>query len=305
MEDRLRHAVDDLLQRIDSLRTAPSSTVPGARKRHQPLTLLWAIGRAVQGKERLVPWKPAYREVGRLIEDFGLDGDRPNVEFPVLQLHHDGLWDLPGHTDPPIRGHQAQQWMRRHRPDGGLQPWVYDIVIHRADVRAQIVLKLLDTYFEGIDQNALLTRVGLGLDTTETGDEAVLPEGTPTPERREVTRSQVARDSPLALQIKLLYGHHCQICATRLVLPRGCYAEGAHIRPLGRPHNGPDESGNLLCLCPNHHVLFDHGAITVQDDLTVTDVIYCDPLGTLRLAPGHHPKPEHLAYHRKAIAGRR
>lgn len=38
------------------------------------------------------------------------------------------------------------------------------------------------------------------------------------------------------------------------------YAEAAHIRALGSPHNGPDVIENVLCLCPNHHVLFDNGA---------------------------------------------
>lgn len=29
--------------------------------------------------------------------------------------------------------------------------------------------------------------------------------------------------------------------------PAGFYAEAAHIRPLGRPHNGPDTKDNLIC----------------------------------------------------------
>ena len=32
---------------------------------------------------------------------------------------------------------------------------------------------------------------------------------------------------------------------------------GAHIKGLGRPHNGPDIIENMLCLCPNHHDQFD------------------------------------------------
>jgi putative restriction endonuclease len=47
----------------------------------------------------------------------------------------------------------------------------------------------------------------------------------------------------------------------------------AHIRPLGAPHNGPDVKENIIiCLCPNHHVLFDSGAITLADDLLVIGV---------------------------------
>jgi hypothetical protein len=39
---------------------------------------------------------------------------------------------------------------------------------------------------------------------------------------------------------------------------RSFLREAAHIRPLGAPHNGPDTWDNTLCLCPNHHVPFDH-----------------------------------------------
>ncbi|MEW2076763.1 HNH endonuclease [Streptomyces sp. NPDC013433] len=40
----------------------------------------------------------------------------------------------------------------------------------------------------------------------------------------------------------------------------------AHIRGLGRPHYGPDELQNLLCLCANCHVLFDGLEIYVDSD---------------------------------------
>ena len=54
-------------------------------------------------------------------------------------------------------------------------------------------------------------------------------------------------------------------------MPTGRYAEGAHIRPLGYPHDGPDVLGNVLCLCPNDHVRFDYGAIWLDDRLYVVD----------------------------------
>ena len=36
---------------------------------------------------------------------------------------------------------------------------------------------------------------------------------------------------------------------------------GSAHKAARRPHNGPDTSDNMLCLCPNHHVLFDHGGV--------------------------------------------
>ncbi|MFF4624980.1 HNH endonuclease [Nonomuraea jabiensis] len=82
------------------------------------------------------------------------------------------------------------------------------------------------------------------------------------------------------------------------VLPHGQYAEGAHIRPLGSPHDGHDVAGNLLCLCPNDHVLFDQGAIIVKADLTVVNRLTGESRGPLRTVAGHDIDPQYLAYHR-------
>lgn len=38
-----------------------------------------------------------------------------------------------------------------------------------------------------------------------------------------------------------------------------------HIQPLGK-HNGPDIKENMIVLCPNDHIMFDRGAITLDLD---------------------------------------
>ena len=93
--------------------------------------------------------------------------------------------------------------------------------------------------------------------------------------------------------VKELYDYHCQACDLRLVLPAGHYAEGAHIKPLGRPHDGPDVPENVLCLCPNHHVLFDRGAIAISDDFKLIGAE-----GRLMVKPNHNIEIQFLRYHR-------
>jgi len=39
------------------------------------------------------------------------------------------------------------------------------------------------------------------------------------------------------------------------------YLEAHHLKPLGKRHNGPDMEKNLVCVCPNCHVLLDFNAI--------------------------------------------
>jgi len=68
--------------------------------------------------------------------------------------------------------------------------------------------------------------------------------------------------------------------------PAGPYAEAAHIRALGLPHNGPDVLENLLCLCPNDHVRFDAGAIYIDYSYGVRESGTHTSLVTSRMAPG-------------------
>ncbi|WP_223190913.1 HNH endonuclease [Nonomuraea terrae] len=282
------------LEKIRNLDTALSN---GRPKRHQPLTLLWALGRAARREERLVPWDVTRAEISALIKEYGLDGDRPNPEYPVLKLTHFELWTLPDHREPPRpSGSPPLGWMSRNQPISGLCEWVYDLVAQNEAVRAKASAYLLSTYFQDKDQTELLTRVGL--DAAD--DEPPPPsDDVRTPGRRPATVRRIIRDNALSRLIKTLHDHTCQICGTRLLLPHGPYAEGAHIRPLGSPHDGHDVAGNLLCLCPNDHVLFDLGALTIRDDLAVIDRLTGESRGPLRTIAGHDIDPQYLAYHRK------
>jgi putative restriction endonuclease len=96
--------------------------------------------------------------------------------------------------------------------------------------------------------------------------------------------------------------HHdfaCQVCALRLTTTAGGYAEGAHIKPLGKPHNGPDAIDNVLCLCPNDHVRLDRGAIIIDENLLVIDRESGTEIGKLRTSREHTPNLSNVEYHRR------
>ncbi len=111
--------------------------------------------------------------------------------------------------------------------------------------------------------------------------------------RTETTIQRIVRDTALGREVKELHDFRCQVCGVRLDCAGGPYAEAAHIRPLGEPHNGPDDLSNLLCLCPNHHVLLDRGALLIDDNLRVDET--GEPL---RLVRRHTPSLDHLRYQR-------
>ncbi|MFI9360373.1 YDG/SRA domain-containing protein [Kitasatospora sp. NPDC053057] len=127
----------------------------------------------------------------------------------------------------------------------------------------------------------------------------VEPVGQEKPTRTEAMVQRVVRSTKVANFVKQTHDFTCQVCGIRLQTPTGAYAEAAHIRGLGQPHDGPDVTGNVLCLCPNHHALFDFGMLTIGDDLMVTDHAAGSPIGKLREAANHQIDRDHLAYHRE------
>jgi putative restriction endonuclease len=113
------------------------------------------------------------------------------------------------------------------------------------------------------------------------------------PDRAVTSTLRIVRDTEQARRLKELYDYRCQVCGERMETPAGPYAEAAHIRPLGRPHEGSDVPGNLLCLCPNHHVLFDHHGFAIADDLSLLGL-----RGHLICHADHTIDRTHLRYRR-------
>ncbi|MFC5147624.1 YDG/SRA domain-containing protein [Streptomyces aureoversilis] len=124
------------------------------------------------------------------------------------------------------------------------------------------------------------------------------PTGNDTPDRKKGETQRIIRSTAVANWVKKIHNHTCQVCGTRIETPTGAYAEAAHVRPLGRPHNGPDTTDNVLCLCPNHHVEFDFGMITINADGTVLERGSRQHGYKLRQHSEHPINAEHLKHHR-------
>ncbi len=123
-----------------------------------------------------------------------------------------------------------------------------------------------------------------------------LPKGQHDPATSTGVATRIVRSTVVAESIKRLYDYYCQVCDDRLEVPGGAYAEAAHIRALGKPHSGPDVPENVLCLCPNHHALFDNGGIYLSDELKVVD---CNGavLGPLTKSSKHPIDVNYVRYH--------
>jgi len=113
-------------------------------------------------------------------------------------------------------------------------------------------------------------------------------------QRVQGTILRIVRDTKIAHDIKTLYKHKCQVCNIAIPTKNGLYSEGAHIRPLGKPHNGDDSLANLICLCPNHHVMFDRGSFSIEDNFQLTGT----ENGKLFVSEKHKIDIENIRYHR-------
>ena len=129
------------------------------------------------------------------------------------------------------------------------------------------------------------------------------------PQARTMQVRRLIRDTAAARRIKELYQGECQMCGLRLTRPDGKpYSEGAHIRPLGKPHHGPDVEPNILCLCPNCHVCLDMGGVVINDDWSITlrtELSGMTIRPKLTVKEGHRIHRDHLQYHRRFWEGRR
>jgi putative restriction endonuclease len=124
------------------------------------------------------------------------------------------------------------------------------------------------------------------------------PGGNIEPVRAPGIVQRLVRSTKVSQYVKELYAHRCQVCGIELDLPVARYSEGAHIRSLGAPGNGPDTPDNVLCLCPNHHVLFDKGGIYLDDDFTVRNH-RGSAVGRLTVAPEHVINLANIRHHRE------
>jgi putative restriction endonuclease len=142
--------------------------------------------------------------------------------------------------------------------------------------------------------NRLEGQTGIGEleESSDTDEEQKTTKGNEKPERATSTVSRVIRNTQIGNDVKRIHNHTCQICHIRINTPSGPYAECCHIKPLGRPHNGPDTLDNVLCLCPNCHVLLDMYALHINEELTIVETGE-----KLTVIDEHNINIENIRYH--------
>ena len=120
-------------------------------------------------------------------------------------------------------------------------------------------------------------------------------------ERKSVERKEQVRDRRKAAALKRHYDNTCQFCGARLQVAEGhFYSEAAHIKGLGEPHNGPDTTSNMLVLCPNHHLQFDRGVLSlhkVGNEYRILSKTSEDPLQGETITLTHTLEDQYVRHH--------
>lgn len=135
-------------------------------------------------------------------------------------------------------------------------------------------------------------RSATGRDLPDPGDAVPSFDATDTadpPKRVESVVRRIVRDTAIVRDLKALHRDTCQRCGKRLKLGvAGFYSEGHHLRPLGRPHDGPDNASNISILCPKCHALLDFASVELEAT-------------ALRVHKAHSLAEEHIEYHNRLV----
>jgi predicted restriction endonuclease len=165
----------------------------------------------------------------------------------------------------------------------------------RIDGAADMFLKKEDVGFEATEESAQERKA------IEKGKEPLQPSPGSPAQRRQKQIEQLIRRGDNKRFIQTLYGGQCQISGVVLRLAGGGFTvDCAHIRPLGTPHNGPDDVNNMLSLSPNVHRLLDRGCIRVDPQTLSIQLLHGNDLPhlpKLLLKQSHSLAREHLSYY--------
>ena len=231
----------------------------GYRAPNKPLLILWSIGRCIIGQPRLAPFHLVEEEVGELIREFGHPRVQIHADYPFWRLRNDGVWDV---TDAnTVRTTSSGDAYKRdlYSPGvfGGFSDEIYSALHSDRSLAMEVAYSLAWAHFPSTRQQEVLEAVGIQLQL------AHMPKA-----------NQNRRDSGFRRIVLGAYDYRCALCGfgvhlshnvTRSQTPLAL--DAAHIK--WHQAGGPAKVQNGLALCALHHRLFDSGAFTFSDSLTV------------------------------------
>lgn len=277
-------AADELIRRLTHLKVNRAAGRPALYK---PIVLLWAMGRALRGEPRLLPWPETEDALKTLLRKHGVRGERERPDYPIASLHRDGLWELRGAGEPVPTAHgdaRLKRWFAEHRPLGGLAKPAHEVLRTSTVTRLAVLDGLLGTFFDDLEPGPLLADTGLDdIDPSEpqagsgSGPEPWLLTATEyergcrliedqetrthglrhTGTTRRPVRSRTARLLVLSRSRGRCENPHCTGQPTDVTDRDHPILEVDHITEIAL--GGRDHPSQMVALCPNCHAVKTRG----------------------------------------------
>lgn len=221
------------------------------RAPHKPLLLLYALGRLVNFDQRLIPFADVDRDLRSLLLEFGPQRKACHPEYPFWRLQNDGIWELNNIEHVEARRGQTdgkKSELLKYGVHGGFTAEVFGILKAVPSLVSEVAIEILSQHFPTTVFADILDSVGLDI------------------QFEQVVRRK--RDPAFRERILIAYEYRCAVCGYDLRMgSQHVGLEAAHIK--WHIAGGPDVETNGLALCSMHHKLFDLGAFTVIDDLSL------------------------------------
>ena len=138
---------NEFLKKIDGINVWKSG---GQRAPHKPLLLLSALGRVLNGQERLASYPSEIKpELGNLLRRFGPPRKTLHPEFPFGRLRADGLWEIPGSESLKVTssGDFSVRELVSRSIEGGFPEKIYHMLRNAPDLVREAAQRLLDGHF--------------------------------------------------------------------------------------------------------------------------------------------------------------
>lgn len=220
------------------------------RAPHKPLLVLYAIGKLLQGEDRLIRYAEVDEKLGSLLREFGPKRRAYHTQLPFWRLQNDGVWEIPEAyvVSQTPSGDARKSDLDVYGVSGGFTEEIARQLQDDSALALRIAQGMLDAHFPPSIHEDILQAVEIKLPLAGVG--------------------RVKRDSVFLENVLKAYEYRCAVCGFDVRLRHQPVAlEAAHIK--WKQAGGPTEETNGLALCVLHQRLFDRGAFTLSKQLQV------------------------------------
>ena len=222
----------------------------GERAPHKPLLVLYAIGRLLQGEERLLPYADVDKELGSLLREYGPKRQNYQTQQPFWRLQNNGVWEIPEAylVSQTSSGDARKSDLDVYEISGGFTKDIARFLQDDPELALRIAQGMLDAHFPSSIHEDILQAVDIELSSAGLG----------------IGR----RYSNFLADVLKAYAYRCAVCGFDVRLRHQPVAlEAAHIK--WQQAGGPDVETNGLALCVLHQRLFGRGAFSLSEQLKI------------------------------------